>query len=86
MSIEVHLPAISQDEIANGKKGFVMAAMLTYNDGFPNTPDQPYFLCDQSSYAPDTKLFVMRPCDDLQLMLSLLAKADEYPSDKYEEK
>jgi hypothetical protein len=85
ISVEVHLPALVQDDIANGKQGIIIAAVVTYNDGFPNTPEQTFVFCDSSSYAVSTKFFAMRPCDDPIPTLSALTALDKYPSSEFEE-
>jgi hypothetical protein len=86
ISIEVDLPNIDQDQITTGKQAVTIAAQVTYNDGFPNTPDQTYIFCDQSSYIASTKLFAMRPCDDANTILQALIVFDKYPSPNYQEK
>jgi hypothetical protein len=65
----------------------MIAAVVTYNDGFPNTPEQTYLFCDTSSYIPSTKLFLMRPCaSNSNLVLQSLLSLDKYPSPEYQEK
>ncbi|MFZ0639501.1 MAG: hypothetical protein WA020_03875 [Candidatus Acidiferrales bacterium] len=86
ISVQVDLPALVQDQIASGKQAITIAASVTYNDGFPDTPEQTYLFCDQSSYAQSTKLFLMRPCDDASVILQKLAAFDNYPSPDYQEK
>jgi hypothetical protein len=87
ISVEVDLPGVVQDQIINGKEAIMIAALVTYNDGFPNTPEQTYLFCDTSSYTASTKLFIMRPCDISSTpVLQALVSLDKYPSPEYQEK
>jgi hypothetical protein len=86
ISVEVNLPSLDQDRLTTGKQAVAIVAQVIYNDGFPNTPDQSYLFCDQSSYIPSTKLFIMRPCDDADAILRSLVTFDKYPSPDFEEK
>lgn len=86
IDLEIHLPAVVEDDIKNGRQGMAIAAILTYNDGFPKTPEQTFIFCDASNYRADTKLFTMRPCDDPTAMLRTLTTLDEYPKPTYQEK
>jgi len=84
-SAEVRLPAIVQDQLNNGKQAIVIAATLTYSDGFPKTPKQTVIFCDASSYASQTNLFTMRPCDNPNIILQALVSLDGYPDPKYQQ-
>lgn len=83
---EVHLPAIIEGQLTSGKQGIIIAAIMSYNDGFPETPDQVTLFCDASSYTVSTKFFSMRPCDNPSFALQWLTSLDKYPSLEYEEK
>ena len=85
ISMEVHLPAAAQDQITSGKQVVLIAAVMTYNDGFPGTPEEKFLFCDASTYTASSKLFAMRPCDDPNGLLSKLAALDKYPSTEYQE-
>jgi hypothetical protein len=85
-NVEVHIPKVVQEDLKSGKQAFMIAATMTYNDGFPNSPDQSWIFCDTSSYTQATKFFLMRPCDDPFTILQALTTVDRYPDPQYQEK
>jgi hypothetical protein len=70
-SFIVIIPGLTQDSFTDFEKNrepFVAAGTISYNDGFPNTPQQESRFCFQG--APDTKLQhqTITPCDpDVQI-------------------
>jgi hypothetical protein len=86
LSAEVHFPSMVEDDVKNGRQGLLIIAVVTYNDGFPNTPEQSFMLCDSSSYQTAIKLFSMRPCNDPFGALATLITLDGYPDPKHQEK
>lgn len=79
-SLEVHMPALVPDQLNNGKQAIVIAAKMTYRDGFQDSPEQTAIFCDMSSYSVATKLLAMRPCDDPNVVLKAMKVLDGYPS------
>ena len=43
IDLEIHLPAVVEDDIKNGRQGMAIAAILTYNDGFRRRQNKPLF-------------------------------------------
>jgi hypothetical protein len=84
--VEIEYPKAVQDDLKNGRQRVLSVVVMTYNDGFPNTPDQTWVSCEGSSYIAATKEFAMRPCDDPNAILKSLITLDGYPNPQYEEK
>jgi hypothetical protein len=84
--VEALVHAANVEQINSGKMGVAVAALMTYNDGFTNSPEQTWVFCDNTGYSPDTKTTSMRPCDDPDGLLQLMTALDEYPDPKYEDK
>jgi hypothetical protein len=83
-SILVHLPKIVPADIQAGKQSLAIAAVLSYNEGFPNTPAQEWTFCDQSTFDADKKLLTMAPCGNPDGVLAVLMSLDKYPDHAYE--
>lgn len=83
-AITVKLPSVVPDALTTGGQRIVIVAVLTYHDGFPNTPEQTWVFCEASTYASKTREFTMRPCADPHALLGLLTRLDEYPNTKYQ--
>ena len=86
ISAEVHLPAVVEDQVKTGKQVVAIAAVMTYNDGFPNTQEQRWVFCDQSGFDSNLRIFLSRPCDDANLLLHDLIQIDGYPNIQTQEK
>jgi hypothetical protein len=85
-SVAVSVPALVLDDISNGKQGVLIVIVMTYNDGFPSTPEQRWVWCDVSNYIASTKQFSMGPCaQNPEEMLQVLTKLDGYPDPKYKQ-
>lgn len=84
-NVEVHTPKVVEADIKSGKQSIQILLVMTYNNGFPDMPDQTWLFCDASTYRMDTKLFLMRPCDDPNAVLQTLMRVDHYPDPNYQE-
>jgi len=82
--VEVHFPKLVQADLNSGKQAIVTLVVMTYNDGFPNTPEQTWVFCDASTFAAKQKLLTMRPCSDPNQAMHILLTADHYPNPQYE--
>jgi hypothetical protein len=82
--VTVKIPALVQDDISNGKQGVLIVVTMTYNDGFPNSPEQEWMWCDVSDYVASTKTFSMKPCvENAGAWLQILTSLDKYPDQEY---
>ena len=84
--VEVHFPNLVPAEFNAGKQAIVTLIVMTYNDGFPGTPEQSWMFCDGSTFAAKQKLLTMRPCQDPNHAMQILLAADHYPDPQYEMK
>jgi hypothetical protein len=82
--VEITFPEAAKESIIKGAQRILAVAIITYNDGFPNSDAQTWVFCEGSQFDIKTKEFAMRPCNDPQAILSKMRITDEYPSKKYE--
>jgi hypothetical protein len=80
--INVGIPRLDETKISAGEQQIVVVGSVTYNDGFPRTPEAIWSFCVGSGLRPNIKDVVLFPCDaTTQLRESI--RVDEYPSEKY---
>jgi hypothetical protein len=84
ISMGITVPKAVESDLSSGTQEVWIAAFMTYNDGFPNSPEQTWTFCDASRHNADTKDFTMVPCDNPDQLLRLLADLDRYPNPQYQ--
>ncbi|MGC9998430.1 MAG: hypothetical protein ABSE79_24185 [Terriglobia bacterium] len=85
-NVEANLHAVDADQFNTGNIGVMVAATMTYNDGFPNSTSQTWVFCEVDRYSSDSKTASMRPCADPDGMVKLLTSEDGYPDTQNQEK
>jgi hypothetical protein len=79
-TVIIELPALNEVQLRQGNQGVMIAAKITYNDGFPSTPEQSYVFCDCSTRTASTRLFTMSPCPDPNLTFQELVELEKIKS------
>jgi hypothetical protein len=80
IAIKVVIPKMDKGRLENGLQTVIVAGVISYNDGFPNTQTRHANFCVQSMYSTSMKILVMSPCSEEYLKpLELL---DGYPNNE----
>ena len=64
--VDTHLAPISdlsEDKLNSGLQKIMVLGIATYNDGFPNTPNQSWPFCETTVYQTTVKQYFLEPCD-----------------------
>jgi hypothetical protein len=82
MNFNVRVPTLDADSLNAGHQQILVVGVITYQDGFPDDPEQRWPFCEGSATFPPRGLqWVI--CDP-NLYLPEAIKADQYPSNEYQ--
>jgi hypothetical protein len=77
----VFTPKRNDEEIKTGHQKVVVAGNISYNDGFPGTPNQELSFCFWTYYDSITKQNTIDPCDPNE-WISKLKTNEGYPNNR----
>jgi hypothetical protein len=81
-SINTPVQAVVASKILSGHQQIIIAGTITYNDGFPDTPEQTWLFCDAGLYWEKLKKVQWMPCDPVAY-IKQLTNGDHYPNNEY---
>jgi hypothetical protein len=75
------IAGLDQAEMEAGHQMIFMVGVVSYNDGFTNTPTQQSMFCINAAYTVIMKQLTMSPCDPA-IVLPAAELADGYPANE----
>jgi len=80
LSLAIPVPQVSKEYLETGRQIVIVAGFVTYNDGFPDTPQQQWSFCTRTSYQTIMKRSLIGPCKPEDDTLHKLELLDGYPN------
>jgi hypothetical protein len=80
LAITIPAPQISASFLTSGRQMVIVAGFITYNDGFPDTPQQQWFFCQKTTYQTTMKQLLIGPCNPNENTLRIMESLDGYPN------
>jgi hypothetical protein len=80
LNIAIPAPQMSALYLNSGRQTIIIAGFITYNDGFPATPQQQWFFCQRTTYQTVMKQLLVGPCNPGDDTLHKLELIDGYPN------
>ncbi len=82
LKIPVFLPSLDANKMDSGYQQVILVGSITYNDGFPNTPDQVWDFCYISVLYTEPNRPTWGACDPSQYLAPIILD-DGYPKNEY---
>jgi hypothetical protein len=82
LKIPILLPSLDSEKMNSGYQQVILVGTLTYNDGFPNTPEQVWQFCYISILYTEPNRPTWGVCDP-SMYLAPLIMNDHYPNNEY---
>jgi hypothetical protein len=80
LSIAIPVSQMSVPHLNSGRQTIIIAGVITYNDGFPNTPEQQWSICQKTTYQIIMKQMLIGPCKPGDNILHIMESLDGYPN------
>lgn len=81
-AINTPVPGLITDKMNDGHQQIIIAGSISYNDGFPDRPEQAWLFCVAGLYFQKMKRIDWTPCD-AQMYIKQLTVGDHYPQNEY---
>ena len=82
-AINTPVQAVVASKINDGHQQIIIAGSITYNDGFPDTPEQTWLFCNVGTYFEKLQKVQWETCDPATY-IKQLTTGDHYPNDEYD--